>query len=178
VIRAATAGDAAAIARVQVRGWLHAYSGFVDAQRLAEQTVERREPVWRELLGDDAASGRTWVWDQDGTVAAFAAAGPARDAGLGPETGELYAIYVDPPAQGAGVGGAMLRRVEKWLAEAGFTRAVLWTFEANGQARSFYERFGWRLDEGAPRCPEEWWAPAVRYRRELVTLPATLRATG
>jgi GNAT superfamily N-acetyltransferase len=171
VIRPATAGDAAAIAGVQVRGWLHAYSGIVDPERLAEQTVERREPVWRELLGDDAAPGRTWVWDQDGTVAAFAAAGPARDADVGAETGELYAIYVDPPAQGAGVGSAMLRRAEDWLAEAGFTGAVLWTFEANGQARAFYERYGWRLDAGAPPPErvrwESWWAPAVRYRREL-----------
>ncbi len=167
MIRPATADDAAAIARVQVRGWLHAYSGFVDPERLAAQTVERREPVWRELLRDDAARGRTWVWDQDGSVAAFAAAGPARDADLGPDTGELYALYVDPPAQGAGVGTAMLRRAEGWLAEAGFARAVLWTFEANGQARAFYERFGWRVDEGAPPAPEDWWAPAVRYRREL-----------
>ncbi|HEY3186016.1 MAG TPA: GNAT family N-acetyltransferase [Solirubrobacteraceae bacterium] len=168
MIRAATAGDAAAIARVQVRGWLHAYSGFVEPRRLAEQTVERREPVWRELLRDHAAAGRTWVWDEGGTVAAFAAAGPARDAGAGAQTGELYAIYVDPPAQGAGVGTAMLRRAEGWLAEAGFVRAVLWTFEANAQARAFYERFGWRLDEAAPPAPAEWWAPAVRYRRELV----------
>jgi GNAT superfamily N-acetyltransferase len=168
VIRLATADDAGAIARVQVRGWLHAYAGFIDPERLAEQTVERREPRWREHLGDDAATGRTWVWDQDGTVVGFAAAGPARDADAGPDTGELYAIYVDPAAQGAGVGRALLGHAERWLAESGFAHAVLWSFAAAGQARAFYERFGWRLDEGAPPHPEEWWAPSVRYRRELV----------
>jgi GNAT superfamily N-acetyltransferase len=166
VIRPATVDDAAAIARVQVHGWLHAYSGFVDPERLAAQTVERREPVWRDVLSD-AARGRTWVWDQDGKVAAFAAAGPARDADLGPDTGELYAIYVDPPAQGAGVGSALLRHTEEWLAGAGFARAVLWTFAANEQARAFYEHFGWEPDPGAPPSPDEWWAPALRYRRKL-----------
>jgi RimJ/RimL family protein N-acetyltransferase len=55
------------------------------------------------------------------------------------------------------------------LADDGYSEAVLWVFEANAQARGFYERFGWRPD-GATEIFERGGGQAVetiRYRRSL-----------
>jgi GNAT superfamily N-acetyltransferase len=168
VIRAATVRDAPAIVRIQRRGWQHAYADFVDPERMVAEPIEQSERRWRELLA--GAGHAAWVWDQDGAIAAFASAGRARDADADADTGELYAIYVDPPAQGAGVGGALLDTAEGWLRDEGYAEATLWSFTDNGLARSIYERRGWVLDdpESTARAHGEgWWAPAVRYRLRL-----------
>jgi ribosomal protein S18 acetylase RimI-like enzyme len=159
--------DAEAIAVVQVRGWFAAYADFVDPQEMALHDVDRRIAVWREQLAPDAA-GRAWVWDQNGRVAGFAVSGPSRDTDAVPELGELYGLYVDPVAQNAGVGRALLRRAEGDLRGRGFAEATLWVFEQNLRARRFYEGHGWTLEEGSgDLTPPDWWAPALRYRRPL-----------
>jgi GNAT superfamily N-acetyltransferase len=167
VIRPAVVEDVPALARVQVRAWLHAYSGFMDPDEIAARPAEVREPQWRTALTDPSHPATTVVWDQDGTVAGFATTGPARDEDLDAGTGELYAIYVDPPAQGAGVGRALHADALARLAAAGFGRATLWTFAANDQAIAFYERLGWRPDSAPPPHPDHWAAPSVRYLRDL-----------
>ena len=167
MIRPAAVADVPALARVQVRAWLHAYSGFLDPEEIAKRPVEVREPQWRAALTDPANPGVTVVWDQDGAVAGFVTTGPARDEDLDGGWGEVYALYVDPPAQGAGVGRALLADAVERLAAGGFAHATLWSFAAHDQALAFYERFGWRHDEAAPPHPEHWAAPSVRLCREL-----------
>ena len=155
MIRRATPADAPAIAAVQARTWRHAFADIVEHERMP--SVEDQAPRWVAHLD---GGGEVLVWDQDGRVAGFATAGPGREDA---STGELYAIYVDPPAQGAGVGSALLAAAEQSLRDAGQREAILWTFEANGLARAFYERHGWRADGGQ----QEHRAPEVRYRRKL-----------
>jgi GNAT superfamily N-acetyltransferase len=160
VIRLAAAEDARALAEVQVRAWWQAYAAYVDVARFG--TVDDREARWRERLGSGEAT--VLVWDQNGPLGGFCAVGPAAEA-EDPPVGEVHALYVDPPAQRAGVGSALLGAGEGTLAdELGVAEAVLWVFEANASARRFYEHKGWRLD-GGPR--EDRWAPEVRYRRAL-----------
>ena len=155
MIRRATPADAPAIAAVQARTWRHAFADIVDPERMPN--VEDQAPRWVAHL---EVGGEVHVWDQDGRVVGFATAGPDRDhTGVG----ELYAIYVDPPAQGAGVGSALLAAAEQSLRDAGHREAILWTFEANGLARAFYERHGWELVDGQ----QDGLAPEVRYRRSL-----------
>jgi GNAT superfamily N-acetyltransferase len=157
VIRRATPADVPAIAAVQARTWRHAFADIVDPERMP--TVEEQAPWWVAHLD---AGGEVHVWDQDGRVVAFATVGPGRDDAT---AGELYAIHVDPPAQGAGVGSALLAAAERSLRDAGHREAILWTFEANGLARAFYERHGWKADGGRQeRAPGEL---EIRYRRTL-----------
>jgi GNAT superfamily N-acetyltransferase len=155
VIRRATPADAPEIAAVQARAWRHAYADIVEPERMP--TVEHQAPRWVALID---GGGLVHVWDQDGRVVGFATAGPGREDA---SVGELYAIYVDPPAQGAGVGAQLLTAAEQSLRDAGHRDAILWTFEANGLARAFYERHGWRADGGH----QVHLAPEVRYRRTL-----------
>ena len=162
MIRPATVADAEAIGAVQRRTWVHAYADILDVEDLRPAIGDAAR--WREALADEDVA--TWVWDQDGRIAGFAAAGRSRDGDMAPEVGEVFAIYVDPPAQGAGVGSALLDHAVGWLRDAGFRAAVLWTFEANGGARAFYEHRGWRLVAPDPQHVDRW-APEVRYRRAL-----------
>jgi ribosomal protein S18 acetylase RimI-like enzyme len=146
VIRPATRADAAAIARVNVATWQFAYAEIIDPEHLTGLDVDERAAVWEQLLGD--GTSRTWVAEISEQVVGF----------VNVEGERLKALYVDPVAQGAGVGSALLAEAER--AGAG----SLQVFAANGHAREFYEARGWRLagDDGA-------WLdrPLVRYVRHL-----------
>lgn len=167
-LRRAGAADAAAIAGVEVRAWWHAYSPFLDQQRLSERTVEERTEHWREQLAQSA--GETWVLEVDGRISGYVTVATRARDGDRPGSGRLLALYVDPPAQGAGAGTRLLEHAHRRLGELGFRTGILWTFEENGLARAFYERSGWLLeasDETDADC--EAWGTAVRYSRELTT---------
>ncbi len=174
MIRVATPDDAVALAGVQHRAWWRAYADYVDPERF--KTLEELVARWHELLASAAGRRRaTLVFDQSRQVAGFATFGPTRDDDATPGTGELMAVYVDPPAQGAGVGRALLDAADARLREQGSVEVVVWVFAANAMARELYERRGWVLDpstsparQGSAGGPAvDWWAPAVRYRRRL-----------
>ena len=55
-------------------------------------------------------------------------------------------LYVEPAAQGAGLGTTLHDLASRRAARAGFPEAVLWVFEGNGHARGFFERRGWAPD--------------------------------
>jgi GNAT superfamily N-acetyltransferase len=147
VIRAATPADAAAIAAVQARAWRHAYADIVEPEDMP--SPDETPGVADQVAG----GGELYVWDQDGRIAGFVAMDRA----------ELHAIYVDPPAQGAGVGTALLDAAVEAFRTTGYEEAFVWTFEANGLGRAFYERHHWELVPGR----KEGLAPEVCYRREL-----------
>ena len=149
-----------------MRAWRHNYGPFLDEQRLAERSIGQREQRWRGILSSDGAI-ETSVLEVGGRIVGYVSLGPSADSDATAATGQLFALYVDPPAQGAGAGTMLLSFAQRRLDELGFTHATLWTFEQNGLARAFYERHGWRRDDTTAvdeSC--EQWAPAVRYRRE------------
>ncbi|MDP9344714.1 MAG: GNAT family N-acetyltransferase [Actinomycetota bacterium] len=150
MIRAATGADAPALAEIQARAWRWAYSDFVDHDDM---------PVAGERLARchaDVVGGGVRVFDQDGAVVGYASV----------HDDQLTSLYVDPPAQGAGVGGRLLEDAEGRLRAGGHALAWLWVFTANAQGRAFYERRGWRA-VGEPYRAEHWVGDAQRYERAL-----------
>ncbi|SDI34909.1 GNAT family N-acetyltransferase [Salipiger marinus] len=76
----------------------------------------------------------------------------------------VHALFIAPAAQGRGIGRGLVASAQQMVA-----RLELWTFEANLQARRFYEALGFRLtargdgsanDEGLPDLHYLWEAPA------------------
>ncbi len=169
MIRPARPDDAPGLAGLHLRALHRAYADFIDPERFG--TLEERVARWEGILAQAPDAGRTTlVFDLEGQLAGFVGVGPARDADCGPGVGELSALYVDPPAQGAGVGGSLHDAALGRLRQDGRDAAVLWVFTANGHARHVYEQRGWVLEpEGviAAHHGADWWAPAVRYRRAL-----------
>jgi ribosomal protein S18 acetylase RimI-like enzyme len=171
LVRPASSSDAAAIAGVRIRSWRAAYAGIVPAAYLDGLDLAGETATWSERLGAPAA-----VWVRVAFIAeppvpprlvGFVSAGPARHAGE-EGLGEVWAIYVDPEAQGRGAGRALMDAAVRGLATRGFGDAVLWVFEANASARVFYERLGWAPDGAAKPLAIGGAAPIeLRYRRSL-----------
>jgi GNAT superfamily N-acetyltransferase len=145
VIRPATAADARAIAELEVRAWRWAYVDFVADEEMP--TVAQRTTWWE---GRDGA----FVADVEGRIVGVV--------GVGAD--ELTALYVEPAAQGAGLGTSLYDFAREELRAAGYAKAVLWVFEGNGHARGFFDRRGWSVD-GERR--ETAGAPEVRMRQDL-----------
>jgi ribosomal protein S18 acetylase RimI-like enzyme len=170
IVRRAEAGDAAAIAALQVRSWRAAYHGIVPDAFLDELTEDAWLQRWTDQL---AAAGPEGVHQlvstdaRDGPPRAVAACGPAMQptAAL---TGQLYVLYADPPSWGRGHGGALLRRVHELLAADGHSGAMLWVAADNDRSIRFYERHG-RMKDGETQREEVAGAifDEVRMVREL-----------
>lgn len=170
VVRAATAADAAGIARVQIDGWRFAYRGLVPRRMLDTMDLTERTARWVELVagGRVIPGGRDLVAVRDGEVCGFACTGPVRPQDGHPTdaTGELYALYAAPRRIGTGVGRALLAEAVGLMRGDGHAAAVLWVFRGNARARRFYARAGWTPD-GADQAMDALEAPQVRYRRDL-----------
>lgn len=148
MIRPATAADARALAELEVRAWRWAYVDFVAEEDMI--TVDARVERWEGRSADGA-----FVAEVDGRVAGVVQVD---------DEGVLRGLYVEPAAQGAGLGAQLHDFALEELRRRGVGEATLWVFEANGHARGFYERRGWAAD-GATGVAAE--APELRYRKTL-----------
>jgi len=171
VVRPAVIDDAVQITEAHVKGWQVAYRGIMPDSYLDDLSNDMadRRARWRVQIAVPADPRvRSLVAERDGTVVGWASSAPSRDADATSLTGEIWGIYVHPDHWRTGAGGALMQAALDHLAAEGYTEATLWVFEENGQARGFYERWGWRLD-GATHFFERGGArvPEVRYRRPL-----------
>jgi GNAT superfamily N-acetyltransferase len=148
-VRRATPDDARAIAATGVIGWQSAYRGILPDDYLDAMSVETRAIAWRHRLeADTDGLAPAWVGESGGRVVGFVSGGPPRDEDVAPPTAEIYAIYLRPEAWRHGLGTALMGAATGHLRSLGATDLVLWVFEANRAARSFYEALGWRPDGG------------------------------
>jgi RimJ/RimL family protein N-acetyltransferase len=175
-VRAADLDDADMIARVHVRAWRAAYrQGLMPDEYLDTLSEADWAGHWRVRLADAPPAGtcRLVAVDEDGNVAGFVVAGPARSkAGsrrpAGPTVGEVLALNVDPDRWGTGAGCDLLASAVDRLERAGFQKARLWVHSGSSRARRFYERHGWSPD-GGERSHEVRGVTVAetRYRRDF-----------
>ena len=136
-IRAATGGDAGAIAHVHVESWRTSYAGIVPEDYLASLKESEREASWREWLTLDVD---VFVAELEGVVVGFVGGGAIREPVEGFDA-ELFAIYLVREAQRRGIGMALLRRLAGSLKKRGFRSMVAWVLEDNASG-GFYTRSG------------------------------------
>jgi GNAT superfamily N-acetyltransferase len=121
VLRQATMADAGSV-------WKVRYSvteNTLTPGRLSDEDVRRE-------IED---TGRGWVIEVAGVIQAFAI-GNAK-------SGNVWALFVRPDAQGRGYGSRLHDVMVHWLREQGARRLWLTTGEAT-RASGFYERRGWK----------------------------------
>ena len=165
-VRPANVADAGIIAEITVAGWQTAYRHILPLEFLAGLSVTAREVGWRHWIEADAFEETpVWVAQADGRVIGFVSAGTPRDDDVPSPAAEVYALYVHPDVQRHGAGRSLLKAAVDHARARGARELVLWVFERNAAARSFYEAMGWRpdgrrqmLDLGGASAPE------VRYR--------------
>jgi GNAT superfamily N-acetyltransferase len=121
VLRAATPADIPAIQRVR---------GSVLENQLTSRTIADDE-----VLHAITVRGRGWVVEVDGTVVAFA---------IGfADSGQVWALFVDPAHAGQGHGSRLHDVMVDWLRAMGCPGIWL-TTGVTTRARGFYRRRGWR----------------------------------
>lgn len=81
--------------------------------------------------------GRSWVAVNNANAVLGFAAGNR-------ETGNIWALFVHPDAEGKGIGKALHDMMVAWLFSTGLQQLNLST-GANTRAQEFYERAGWTL---------------------------------
>jgi GNAT superfamily N-acetyltransferase len=79
-------------------------------------------------------AGSTWVAEADGRVIGFAA--------LDGFAKRVWALFIDPDAEGAGIGRALHLHMMMWAQEQGFAGLALST-EKETRAARFYSEGGW-----------------------------------
>jgi GNAT superfamily N-acetyltransferase len=119
-IRAADAADVAALHRIRLG--------------VRENRLSNPEQVTETSYLPYLAAGTAWVAEDE--------SGPAGFAILDREAGSVWALFVDPRSEGAGVGRALHDRMLAWARERGLRK--LWLSTSGGtRAERFYRRAGW-----------------------------------
>jgi len=109
--------------------------------------IELRAGVSENILSDPSkvtledirwfiANPGIFVWEENGEVAGFSAADT--------RSGFIWALFVDEPYSGRGIGRTLLECACQTLKSAGFERIRLTTDPAT-RAERLYRRAGWRL---------------------------------
>jgi GNAT superfamily N-acetyltransferase len=129
-LRRAAVGDEAQIARVNVEAWRQAYAALVPAGMIDAVTLERREPMWRALLGRYELTHPTWVAVDDAAgIVGFATGSPAGSQVEGIQ-GELHMLFVAPGFQRRDVGRRLFHALADGLVSAGGGSAVATVLDA------------------------------------------------
>lgn len=138
-VRAATAADAGAIARVHRESWRTSYTGILPLEVIEREAGRRSEAVWRRRLAQPGQC--TWIAEtpRDGVIG-FANCGDARASVDGLDA-EIYALYVIQSHQGRGVGRELMRACARHFVRQGLFGLYVWVLKAN-RARLFYEAMG------------------------------------
>ncbi len=96
-----------------------------------------------ELCRSIEEDGRGWVAEEDGRILGFA---------IGLLSGNVWALFVRPEAEGRGIGSALHTEMLAWFSQQRLHRLWLST-GTNTRARAFYEARGWKY--AGPYGPDE-----------------------
>jgi GNAT superfamily N-acetyltransferase len=166
IVREATLADSPGIGKAHAESWRQGYQGLFPSDTL-DAAAGRRQEMWTaDSFG--FKSGTLLVADEAGDISGFV---HFDCAGSGKAIGEISGLYVHPAYWGSGTAQALMQDAVGSLAD-NFTKAILWTHEGAGRARSFYRKSGW--SETGELHQETLWDgvpyPAVQYVRALTVL--------
>ncbi|GAB4464816.1 MAG: GNAT family N-acetyltransferase [Armatimonadaceae bacterium] len=162
-LRDATVDDIPALAALHLAAWKAAYSHILPPEQWESLTIEEFSRRWQTALETSSTENRgNRVIETQSEVAGFVSYGPPKEplptAEPPLQTAEIYALYVHPNHWRGGYGRLLLDDALLQLRLTGFQRVLLWTWEQNSRARSFYERLGF-TQEGVPILRDRFGAP-------------------
>ncbi|RYZ01200.1 MAG: GNAT family N-acetyltransferase [Comamonadaceae bacterium] len=142
-VRAAVESDAEQVAAVHASSSHAAYEGVAPdtAQTLP---MGKRVAFWRDAI--EYGEPLVQVAVQDGRAVGFVGYDRSRDPKSRPTTGEIWAVYVEPPHWGRGAGLALWDAAREGLVEEGCTEVTTWIPLCNERALRFFELAGFKRE--------------------------------
>jgi len=139
-LRAADAGDAAAVARLHADSWRRHYRGAYSDSFLDGDVVADRQAVWDARLAAPGPATATVVAEDDGGLAGFVHVVLDDDERWGSLVDNLHVAHTH---RRAGLGTALMARAAEAIAARARRPAVyLWVLEQNTSAQEFYRAIG------------------------------------
>jgi GNAT superfamily N-acetyltransferase len=144
-IRPMTAADAEAVAALHTASWQSAYRRVLDPRWLDERAAADRRAHWAHRAATSTGREAGVVVEVAGVLEGFAYLIADAD----PSRGTLLDnLHVRPDRRGDGLGRRLIAAALRMARARDWPPGLhLWVFEANGDARRFYERHGGRVVE-------------------------------
>lgn len=144
-IRQVKQGDELTLAHIQIESWKAAFHDILPEEVLTKYTdIEHATNMYRKLLEDNRGNG--YILEIDGNAHCIAYWDATREKDM-PDVAEIICIHSLQDNWRKGYGSKMMDRVLTDIAAAGYTKVMLWVFEENERARSFYEAKGFYATE-------------------------------
>jgi GNAT superfamily N-acetyltransferase len=135
--------------RVGDIGWvIHRHGVIYAAQYGWDQTFEALVAhVGADFIDQfECARDCCWVAERDGAILGAAFVVKTEH----PTVAKLRLVYVEPAAQGQGVGRLLVERCMTFARDAGYSRMALWTNDVLLPARSLYQKLGFTMTDAKP----------------------------
>jgi GNAT superfamily N-acetyltransferase len=147
-VRPARAGDAEAVARVQLVTWQTAYRALLPEALLDDWDDAAAADAWRAAIVDPPSPAHGVLVALDGVeVTGFAAYGPPEgDAEPDLPTTEVTALLVEPRWGRRGHGSRLLAAVADLAVAGGVARLQMWLPEEDAVSAGFLTGAGWAAD--------------------------------
>lgn len=140
LIRKVASGDAETLAYIQTESWKAAFKEILEEEELIRCTnMERATRMYESLL--ETKKGNGYLLEIDGKGHCIAWWDVTREEDM-PDFAELICIHSLQNNWGKGYGSKMMDKVLADMKDAGYKKVMLWVFEENMRARTFYEAKG------------------------------------
>ena len=147
MIKDAIVSDAKQLAKIKVDTWKTTYKGIIPDKFLNELSYEKEEERFKKFLKNPGSNKFIIVYENEKTseIISYMWFGVPKEDEDNNYDQEIYALYVLKDYQKGGIGREMINFAIERLKKTGNTSLILWTLKKNLNARSFYQKIGFRL---------------------------------
>jgi GNAT superfamily N-acetyltransferase len=136
-LRQRVASDADRMAALHTESWRSSYRGILSDEYLDGAIFDERRNYWQKSFSaSEPERGFILTVERAGEVVAFVSVYLNEE----PEYGALlHNLHVRPYLKGHGLGKLLMSEAARWVLARDVQQMYLWVFEANSEARTFYE---------------------------------------
>lgn len=161
-IRRVKKDDAEALAYIQTESWKSAFNKILSKEDLDKCTnIDKAMEMYSMILSKNIGNG--YILSVNGNAHCMAYWDKTREEEM-EGYAEIICIHSLANNWGKGYGTMLMEYMLEEIELAGFNKVMLWVFEENNRARSFYEKHGFILTE---KSKEFCGAYEVMYIKEM-----------
>lgn len=161
-IRKAKIDDKKTLAYIHTESWKSAFADIISADDLKKYTdITKVESMYENVLKSRCAE--ISILEIDGKPHCISAWSKAKNHQFS-DCAEIICIHSLCDKWGKGYGSMMMNHIFNEIKNSGYDSVLLWVFEKNTRARSFYEKHGFELTNNTQISYD---AVEVMYRKDL-----------